>query len=94
MSQPVTKKLDQRGYNSAETRAKKVRAGRAGKGPSAVVRKRKSLRDPKLQERIDAVVKAALAAENVKAIPGNNDVVRHIRGRLMMNDRVRGSRVG
>jgi len=90
----AVRKLDQRGYNSEETRKKKEDAGRAGKGPNALRRKRRSLRDPKLQERIDAVVKAALAAENVKVIPGNTDVVRHIRGRLMMNNRVRGSRVG
>ncbi len=94
MSQPVAKKLDQRGYNSAETRKKKENGGRIGKGTSAVHRKRKSLRDPKLQERIEAVVAAALAAEKVKVVPGNNDVVRHIRGRLMMNNRVRGSKVG
>jgi len=90
----AARKLDQRGYNSEATRKKKEDAGRAGKGPSAVARKRRSLRDPKLQDRIEAVVAAALAAENVKVIPGNTDVVRHIRGRLMVNNRVRGSRVG
>lgn len=86
-------KLDQRGYNSAETRAKKAIGGKSGAGPSAF-RARKSMRDSGLQARIDQVVADALAKEAEGKVPFTQDVVRHISSRLIMNGRARGARVG
>ena len=86
--------LDQRGFNSAETCAKKVAAGKAGKSPSAPARK-PSAKDPSLQERIDLLVERALALEAAgELIPSSQDVIRYISSRLMMNGRARGVKIG
>lgn len=54
-----TVKLDQRGYTSAETYARKAVSGRKAKGVSAFVSKRNASREDKLQERIDMIVENA-----------------------------------
>ena len=80
--QPVAKKLDQRGYNSEETRSKKTRSARKQKVY-------KSRRDPKLQSRIDQVVAEALARDSVKVVP--TDLMGYRHAPLFRNRKVRGS---
>ena len=86
--------LDQRGFNSPQTRAKKAAAGKSGKSPSALTRKR-STKDRGLQARIDLLVERALALEAAGELkPNSQDVIRHISSRLMMNGRARAVRIG
>lgn len=83
-------KIDQRKYNSAATIEKKIAAGRAGKGSGATTRKYKSVRDPGLPARIEMVV--AMAEANGTLVSGKDMV--YYSARLMVNHRVRGSKIG